>query len=161
LPNDLPPWHVVYQQMRRWIDAHCFETLVEDLHGLLREYAGHKAQQLTQVLDHGFKTTGLDPAPHLLIDHRPRRKIVGQHAPVTAGLGYITQRVEDAPQGILALLGVFAAKSSIGSHKSPLLVGHIRRIAQSVSIAHASIVAAGRCRGLSQCIQRPKINNSF
>ena len=26
LPNDLPPWTVVYQQMRRWIDARCFET---------------------------------------------------------------------------------------------------------------------------------------
>jgi transposase len=21
LPNDLPPWTVVYQQMRRWLDA--------------------------------------------------------------------------------------------------------------------------------------------
>jgi transposase len=29
LPNDLPPWQVVYQQMRRWIDARCFETMVE------------------------------------------------------------------------------------------------------------------------------------
>ena len=42
LPNDLPPWYVVYQQMRRWMEARCFETMVEDLRQLLREYAGRK-----------------------------------------------------------------------------------------------------------------------
>ena len=50
LPNDLPPWQVVYQQMRRWIDAHCFETMVEDLRSLLREYAGRKAQPTAMIL---------------------------------------------------------------------------------------------------------------
>jgi hypothetical protein len=25
MPNDLPPWWVVYQQTRRWIGAGCFE----------------------------------------------------------------------------------------------------------------------------------------
>jgi hypothetical protein len=29
MPNDFPLWEVVYQQMRRWIDAQCFETMVE------------------------------------------------------------------------------------------------------------------------------------
>ena len=42
LPNNLPPWYVVYQQMRRWMEARCFETMVEDLRQLLREYAGRK-----------------------------------------------------------------------------------------------------------------------
>ncbi len=51
LPNDLPPWPVVYQQMRRWIDARCFETIVEDLRILLREYAGRKGQPTAVVLD--------------------------------------------------------------------------------------------------------------
>ncbi len=31
MPNDLPPWPVVYQQPQRWILARCFETMVEDL----------------------------------------------------------------------------------------------------------------------------------
>ena len=39
MPNDLPPWTVVYQQMRRWIDARCFEITVEDPRILLREFA--------------------------------------------------------------------------------------------------------------------------
>lgn len=51
LPNDQPPWPVVYQQMRRWIDARCFETMVEDLRILLREYAGRKGQPTAVVLD--------------------------------------------------------------------------------------------------------------
>jgi transposase len=51
LPNDLPPWTVVYQQMRRWIEARCFETLVEDLRILLREYAGRKGQPTAMILD--------------------------------------------------------------------------------------------------------------
>ncbi len=24
MPNDLPPWHAVYRQMRRWVGAGCF-----------------------------------------------------------------------------------------------------------------------------------------
>ncbi len=62
LPNDLPPRPVVYQQMRRWIDARCFETIVEDLRMLLREYMGRKPQQLRhsdfghrQAFSSGFK----------------------------------------------------------------------------------------------------------
>jgi transposase len=51
LPNDLPPWTVVYQQMRRWIDARCFETMVEDLRILLREFAGRKPQPKAMILD--------------------------------------------------------------------------------------------------------------
>jgi len=36
MPHDLPPWHAVYQQTRRWARVGCFETLVEDLRVLLR-----------------------------------------------------------------------------------------------------------------------------
>lgn len=51
MPNDLPPWPVVYQQMRRWFDAGCFEAMVEDLRMLLREYAGRKQQPTAMILD--------------------------------------------------------------------------------------------------------------
>ena len=36
LPNDLPPWSLVYQQMQRWLKAGCFEEMVHDLRVLLR-----------------------------------------------------------------------------------------------------------------------------
>jgi transposase len=35
MPQDLPPWSVVYQQTQRWIPAGYFEILVEDLRSLL------------------------------------------------------------------------------------------------------------------------------
>jgi len=31
MPNDLPPWHTVYQQAQRWIAAGVFEDMVHDL----------------------------------------------------------------------------------------------------------------------------------
>jgi len=51
LPNDLPPWYMVYQQTRRWMDAGCFETMVEDLRMPLREFAGRKGQPTAVILD--------------------------------------------------------------------------------------------------------------
>jgi len=51
LPNDLPPWFVVYQQMQRWLKAGCFEMLVEDMRSLLREWAGRKGQPTAVVID--------------------------------------------------------------------------------------------------------------
>jgi transposase len=36
LPNDFPPWEIVYQQTQRWVAAGCFEALVHDLRALLR-----------------------------------------------------------------------------------------------------------------------------
>ena len=51
MPNDLPLWPVVYQQAQRWIRAQCFETMVENLRMLLREFSGRKAQQTPMILD--------------------------------------------------------------------------------------------------------------
>lgn len=36
LPNDFPPWEAVYQQTQRWLQAGCFEAMVNDLRCLLR-----------------------------------------------------------------------------------------------------------------------------
>ncbi len=51
LPNDLPPWPVVYYQMQRWLRAGCFEMMVEDLRSLLREFAGRKPKPTAMILD--------------------------------------------------------------------------------------------------------------
>jgi transposase len=58
LPNDLPPWNVVYQQARRWIDARCFEAMVEDLRLLLWEFAGRKGQPTATILDSRIRRGG-------------------------------------------------------------------------------------------------------
>jgi transposase len=51
MPNDLPPWAAVYQQARRWLDAGCFEALVDDLRAVLRLAAGREAEPSAAVLD--------------------------------------------------------------------------------------------------------------
>jgi transposase len=42
LQADLPPWHAVYQQTRRWMKAGVFEEMVRDLRMLLREIDGQR-----------------------------------------------------------------------------------------------------------------------
>src|SRR5258706_14073688 len=51
MPHDLPPWHAVYQQTRRWVRAGCFETLVEDLRLLLRLAAERHDVPSAMILD--------------------------------------------------------------------------------------------------------------
>lgn len=51
MPNDLPPWWVVYQQTQRWLKAGVFEALVHDLRELLRLAAGRKAQPSAAIID--------------------------------------------------------------------------------------------------------------
>jgi transposase len=51
LPDDLPPWHTVYQQSRRWLKAKVFEAMVHGLRELLRVAGGRNAQPSAAVLD--------------------------------------------------------------------------------------------------------------
>lgn len=51
MPHDLPPWHAVYQQTRRWVRAGCFETMAEDLRMLLRTLVGRDAAPSAMILD--------------------------------------------------------------------------------------------------------------
>jgi transposase len=51
LPNDLPPWHVVYDQTRRWLKAGVFEAMGHDLRVRLRLAAGREEQPSAAILD--------------------------------------------------------------------------------------------------------------
>jgi transposase len=51
MPNDLPPWWVVYQQTQRWLTAGVFETMVHDLRALLRLAAGRNEQPTAVIFD--------------------------------------------------------------------------------------------------------------
>lgn len=51
MSHDLPPWHTVYQQTRRWLDAGVFEAVVGDLRQLLRELADRDPRPTAAVLD--------------------------------------------------------------------------------------------------------------
>jgi transposase len=51
MPNDLPPWWVVYQQAQRWFAAGVFEAMVHDLRLLLRLAAGRNEQPTAAIFD--------------------------------------------------------------------------------------------------------------
>src|SRR5271154_5585112 len=51
MPNDLPPWPVVYQQMRRWYEAGVFEAMVHDLRAILRLLDGRHPDPTAAVID--------------------------------------------------------------------------------------------------------------
>lgn len=88
MPNDLPPWNVVYQQMRRWMDARCFEMLVEDLRMLLREFAGRRAQPTAMVLDSRTLQSTPESGARAGYDGAKRRKGSKVHAAVDT-LGHL------------------------------------------------------------------------
>src|SRR5208283_1292306 len=88
MPNDLPPWTVVYQQMRRWMDARCFEIMVEDLRMLLREFAGRKAQPTAMILDSRTLQSTPESGARAGYDGAKRRKGSKVHAAVDT-LGHL------------------------------------------------------------------------
>ena len=51
MPNDLPPWSVVYQQARQWLQAGYFEAMVNDLRMILRTLAGRSRPPTAVILD--------------------------------------------------------------------------------------------------------------
>jgi transposase len=51
MPHDLPPWPLVYQQMRRWMAAGSFEAIVHDLRILLRRAADRPEPPSAAILD--------------------------------------------------------------------------------------------------------------
>ncbi len=54
MPNDFPPWEVVYQQTQRWISAGVFEAMVHALRAGLRQEATGESVELAYV-DRSYK----------------------------------------------------------------------------------------------------------
>jgi transposase len=88
MPHDLPPWPVVYQQMRRWLDAGCFEIMVEDLRNLLREFAGRKPRPTAMILDSRTLQSTPESGSRAGYDGAKRRKGSKVHAAVDT-LGHL------------------------------------------------------------------------
>ena len=57
--DDLPPWHVVYDQIQRWLRADVFESMVHDLRQLLRLAEGRNPESSAAILD----SRALQPTP--------------------------------------------------------------------------------------------------
>ena len=51
MPHDLPPWSTVHQQTQRWLNAGCFEAMVQDLRMVVRVYSERDAQPTAAIID--------------------------------------------------------------------------------------------------------------
>jgi transposase len=88
MPHDLPPWHAVYQQTRRWVRAGCFETMVEDLRMLLRLAAGRDPVPSAVILDSRTMQSTPESGERAGYDGAKRRKGSKVHIAVDT-LGYL------------------------------------------------------------------------
>jgi transposase len=88
MPHDLPPWPLVYQQMRRWMAAGCFETIVHDLRILLRRAAERPAPPTAAILDARTLQSTAESGARAGWDGHKRRKGSKVHASVDT-LGHL------------------------------------------------------------------------
>ncbi|WP_459204538.1 IS5 family transposase (plasmid) [Ralstonia pseudosolanacearum] len=51
LPTNFPPWELVYQQTQRWLNAGCFEAMVNDLRSVIRVAQERQGQPSAVILD--------------------------------------------------------------------------------------------------------------
>jgi transposase len=95
MPNDLPPWHTVYQQTQRWLKAGVFEAMVADLRLLLRLAAGRKAQPSAAIFDSRTLQSSPESGERAAYDGAKRRKGSKTHMAVDT-LGHLLALVVTA-----------------------------------------------------------------
>jgi transposase len=88
LPHDLPPWMIVYQQTRRWLEAGVFDTLVADLRLLQRLHAGRDGQPSAVILDSRTLQSTPKSGARAGYDGHKRRKGAKTHVAVDT-LGHL------------------------------------------------------------------------
>lgn len=88
MPNDLPPWHTVYQQTQRWLKAGVFETMVNDLRVLLRLAAGRNEQPTAAIFDSRTLQSSPESGERAGYDGAKRRKGSKTHMAVDT-LGHL------------------------------------------------------------------------
>lgn len=74
LPNDLPPWHVVYDQTQRWLRAGVFAAIVADLRALLRLAAARPAAPSAAIFDSRTLQSSPESGARAGYDGAKRRK---------------------------------------------------------------------------------------
>jgi transposase len=74
MPNDLPPWHVVYQQTQRWLSAGVFQNMVDDLRAILRMAQGRNAEPTAVIFDSRTLQSSPESGARAGYDGAKRRK---------------------------------------------------------------------------------------
>ena len=88
MPHDLPPWHTVYQQSQRWLQAGVFDAIDQDLRAGLRVAQGSKPEPSAAICN--SRTLQLTPesSTRAGYDGAKRRWVSKVHMAVDT-LGYL------------------------------------------------------------------------
>lgn len=74
IPKDFPPWEAVYQQTQRWLQAGCFEAMVNDLRWVLRVAQGKQGQPSAVILEGRTLQSTCESGPRAGYDGYTRKK---------------------------------------------------------------------------------------
>jgi transposase len=74
MPHDLPPYYVVYQQMRRWLKAEVFEAIAHDLRAVLRIAEGRQEMPTAAIFDSRTMQSTVESGGRAGYDGAKRRK---------------------------------------------------------------------------------------
>jgi len=74
MPHDLPPYYVVYQQMRRWLKAEVFEAITHDLRAVLRIADGRQEMPTASIFDSRTLQSTVESGGRAGYDGAKRRK---------------------------------------------------------------------------------------
>jgi len=108
VPNDLPPWEIVYQQTQRWLRAGVFEAMVCDLRLLLRTFAGRKGQPTAVILDSRTLRSTPESGPRASYDGAKRKKGSKIHIAVDTLGHLLAAHVTTASEQDRAQVGILA-----------------------------------------------------
>ncbi|WOD16978.1 IS5 family transposase [Paraburkholderia kirstenboschensis] len=87
LPTNFPPWELVYQQTQRWLNAGCFEAMVNDLRSVLRVAQQRQGQPSAVILDGRTLQSTCENGPRAGYDGYKRKRGSKVHMAVdTLGL---------------------------------------------------------------------------
>ena len=88
MPNDLPPWYVVFQQTQRWLKAGCFEAMAHDLRAVLRMALNRNQEPSAVIMDSRTLQSTPESGGRAGFDGHKKRKGSKVHAVVDT-LGHL------------------------------------------------------------------------
>ena len=110
IPHDLPPWHAVYDQARRWHAAGCFEAIVHDLRKILRLIEGRDANPSAAIIDSRTVQSTPESGPRAGYDGHKRRKGSKVHMAVDTLGHLLALHVTPADEQDRAQVGVLCER---------------------------------------------------
>jgi transposase len=74
LPTNFPPWELVYQQTQRWLNAGCFEAMVNDPRSIIRVAQDRQGQPSAVILDGRTLQSTCESGPRAGYDGYKRKR---------------------------------------------------------------------------------------